>query len=147
MIAKLVRNQYPTELDRWVDGLFRDVGLVPFRGRALGAFAPSINVTENEQEVQVSAELPGVDEKDIHVSLDENVLVITGEKKNEQEHADGANTYVEHSYGSFQRAIPLRAEVDGRKAKAKFKQGVLTISLPKAADEKAKRIAINVSAN
>jgi len=89
-------------------------------------------------------ELPGMDEKDITVEMDDAALTIRGEKKAEQEEK-GKNWYRrEQSYGSFHRIVPLPANVDGEKAKAKFKQGVLTITAPKREEEQAKRKAITI---
>ena len=136
------RNRYGLfdDIDRLLDDVFTGFGVVPLRGQApsLAAFSPRVNVSENEKEIKVSAEIPGVDEKDIKVNLDENVLTIQGEKKDEHEE-EGDNWYrVERSSGSFQRVITLPSDVDGEKTKAKFKKGVLTIRLPKIQEEKKK---------
>ena len=108
------------------------------------AFMPRVDVSETDQEVKVTAELPGMDEKDISVELQENVLVLRGEKKSEQEEK-GKNWFRrEQSYGSFHRAIELPAGVDAGKASAQFKKGVLTFKAPKLEEEKEKRKAIPI---
>jgi HSP20 family protein len=98
-------------------------------------------------EVRVSAELPGMDEKDVEVLVDNDVLTIRGEKKSE--HEDQGRRFSERYYGRFERAIALPFEVDEEKAEASFKNGVLTVTLPKSATAKdtAKRIAINAPAD
>jgi HSP20 family protein len=96
-----------------------------------GAFNPHVDVTENDQEIKVVAELPGLTEKDVEVSLANDMLTISGEKKAEKEDK-GENYYrLERSYGSFQRTIPLPTEVEADKVDATFKNGVLQITLPK----------------
>jgi HSP20 family protein len=108
-----------------------------------GAFAPEVDISENDKEVRISAELPGVDEKDLEVSVTEDSISIRGEKKEEKEEKNGERRYVERSYGSFQRRLPLPSEVDASKAKATFKKGVLTITVPKSASvQKARKISI-----
>lgn len=109
------------------------------------AFAvPQVDVTENDAEVQVTAELPGLDEKDVQVTLDENLLTIAGEKKAEHEEKQKNYHLMERSYGAFQRAIPLPAGVDAKKVKATFKKGVLHITLPKLPEAQKSRKQIKV---
>jgi HSP20 family protein len=133
-------------MNRWFDDFFGGFGLTPFRGffdESWETFSPRVNVVEGDEEIKVSAELPGMDEEDINVSLSQGVLTISGEKKQEEEQK-GENYYrLESSYGSFQRSLPLPCEVDESKAEAVFKKGVLTINLPKTADvQLRKRIPI-----
>lgn len=98
------------------------------------AFAPRVDVTETENELHISAELPGIDAKDVDVSISKDMLTIRGEKREEQEEK-GRNYYrTERSYGSFQRMISLPAEVDSDKVEATFKNGVLSITLPKTVE-------------
>lgn len=130
------------EMDRLFNGFFdRNFEMTPF-GESFGAFTPSVDVTENDKELTVSAELPGLAEKDIEVSLTRDVLTIRGEKKAEKEDK-GDNYYrMERSYGSFQRSIPLPTRVDADKVDATFKNGVLTITLPKTEAQTLKKISI-----
>jgi HSP20 family protein len=102
-------------------------------------------LSETEDEIQVKAELPGMDEKDIDVSLDENTLVIRGEHREESEKKKRKVHVSEMSYGSFHRSILLPAEVDAAKAKAKFKRGVLTLTFPKTgrAKDRSRRIPVH----
>ncbi len=97
---------------------------------------PQIDVTERDGEIRVRAELPGVDEDDIDVSLSGNVLSIRGEKRSETE--DRGKDHYRHEcyYGSFQRTIPLPCEVERDKVEARFRKGVLTVMLPKTSEAK-----------
>ncbi len=131
------------EMDELFDNFFQGFDLEPFGGR-LGAFSPDIDVVENDREIKIKAELPGMDEKDIEVSINEDTLTIRGEKKEEQEDKGKDYYRMERSYGSFTRTIPLPVEVETDKAEAKFKKGVLTVTLPKTAKavEGTKKIAV-----
>jgi len=107
-------------------------------------FHPKVNVVETEQNIQVSAELPGMSEKDIDITLSENSLSIKGEKKQESEEKDKTFHRVERSYGFFQRSIPLPGQVAIDKVEANFKAGVLNITLPKLEPDKAKTKKIEI---
>ena len=96
-------------------------------------FTPRLNFVESENDFLVEAELPGMDEKDVEVSLSEGVLLIRGHKKHELERKEGDKAvYFERSFGTFERAIPLSCEVDEDKVDASFKKGVLTVKLAKS---------------
>src|SRR4051812_41257720 len=140
------------KMNRLFDDVFNrfDAGVPSLRGRTpdwLGASWPIVEVNASENEGRVSAELPGMDEKDIEVLVDNDVLTIGGEKKSESE--DQGRRFSERYYGRFQRSIALPFEVDEEKAEASFKNGVLTVTLPKSATAKdtAKRIAINAGSD
>lgn len=94
-------------------------------------FSPRVDVRDSKKEILVSAELPGMDEKDIHVILNDDRLTIKGEKKAEREGGDAERYYVERSYGAFSRTIPLPASVERDKCEATFKNGVLRVTLHK----------------
>lgn len=119
-------------MNRLFDEFFSDFGLKPF-GESWAGFSPSIDVTENDHEIKVSAELPGMDENDIQVKLANDMLTLSGEKKTEKEDKDKNYYRMERSYGSFQRSIPLPPGVETDQVEATFKKGVLTITLPKSA--------------
>ena len=108
--------------------------------RALGW--PSVEISETEKELKVQAELPGVEEKDVEVLLNNGVLTIRGEKKSESE--DKGRRLSERYYGRFERDISLPVEVQDHKVSATFNKGVLTVTLPKSdqAAQKSKRIQI-----
>lgn len=135
------------QMNRMFDDFFeRPFGLSPFQGMsgALGDFAPYMDVSETDKEITISAELPGIEPEDIHITLDQNTLSIRGEKKFEKEEKRQHFYQVERSYGSFHRLIDLPSEVDEKKIDATFKRGVLKVKLPrtKKAQEEIKRITI-----
>ena len=143
-------RDFKREMNHLFDDFFGDFPLAPLwgdRDLASTAFNPRVDVSETDQEVKVSAELPGMDEKDITVEMDDAAITIRGEKKAESEEK-GQNWYSrEQTYGSVYRVIPLPATVQGEKAKAKFKKGVLTITAPKREEEQAKRKAITIESD
>ena len=107
---------------------------------------PALEVRETADEVEVSAELPGLTDKDIQVDVEDNVLSLKGEKKHAHEEKDENTSvyYAERRYGAFERSITLPARVQADKARAAFKNGVLTVALPKQEDERARRIDVAV---
>ncbi len=133
------------EVNRLFDEVFRSFdGAFPGTGRlsSWGAGWPTVEVADTDKEVRVTAEVPGLDEKDIEVLLADGVLTLRGEKRSESE--DRERQFSERFYGRFERRIPLDAEIEEDKASASFRNGVLTVSLPKTAQAqtKARRIAI-----
>lgn len=132
-------------IDSVFDNFFRGFEMEPLEGR-FGAFSPKVDVTENDKEIKVSAELPGMDEKDIDISLNKDTLTIRGEKKEEKEQKGKDYYRVERSYGSFSRTIPLPVEVETDKIEAQLKKGVLTVTLPKSAKavEETRKIPVKV---
>lgn len=118
--------------------LWRDYEL-PMLGRyemPFGAMTPVMDVTEDEDRFHIAVELPGMDEKDVEIVLSDNVLTIKGEKMMESKEAEKPRAYMERSYGSFRRSIPLGVEIATDKIEATFDKGVLTIHLPKTAEAK-----------
>lgn len=105
---------------------------------------PKINVTQKDKALVVTAELPGVDSKDVDVLVDRDMLTIRGEKKQEKEDKSGERHVFECTYGAFSRVIPLPFEAEAKGVSAAFKNGVLTvsISIPAEAQPRAKRIEI-----
>jgi len=133
------------EMDRLFEGFGREVGWPAEAGAA--TTPPTVDVSETDKEIRISAELPGVDEKDVEVVVSDNVLTIKGEKKAEKEEKKQDYHLVERSYGSFARSLTLPFNADPTKAKASFAKGVLTITVPKPPEieSKAKKIAISSS--
>lgn len=128
-----------------MDRLFEDFGfggvareLAPFRGAEMDVFSPAIEVLEREGKLIVKADLPGMKREDIRVNIDENELVLEGERKSEREEKREGYYQSERSYGSFQRRIPLPRGVDPQTCDASFENGVLEVSLnlPKGARRK-----------
>lgn len=127
-----------------LDQLFES--LWPHQGvPAPARFAPRIDVVEREAEYLVTAELPGVEEKDFQLDVHGNVLTIAGEKRAEREEERDGWRWSERSYGSFRRSIQLPVEVDGEKASAAFKNGVLTVTLPKADHARVRHIPVTTA--
>lgn len=133
-------------LRREVDELFNDAWKMPTTESRLGNFPlrVSMDVSESDNEVTITAELPGLEEKDINVELNNGVLTISGEKKIDHEE-EGKNFHrIERSSGFFSRSLTIPTNVNEDSIQAKFKNGVLTISLPKSQEEKEKTKKIEV---
>jgi HSP20 family protein len=133
------------EMNRLFDEAFRGFDVPTFGSdRLFGGSGrwPTVELSENDKEIKVTAELPGLEEKDVEVELADGVLAIKGEKKTETEDKD--RLFSERYYGRFERRVPIE-DVEHEKAKASFKNGVLTVTLPKSAkaQQNVKRIAIN----
>ena len=126
-------QSFRTEIDRLFDSFLGGVpSLTAFRQSFSEAqMTPTLDVKENEKEIVVKADLPGMDEKDINLTIHNGVLSLRGEKKSE--HTGERENYhvMERSYGSFQRSIRLPETINEDKAEARFDKGVLTITLPK----------------
>lgn len=139
------------EMDRLFDDFFapaepRSFAAAP-QAQTLGVW-PRIDVHEGDQAYTVTAEVPGMDPKDVQLDLRENALVISGEKRSERKEEDKGRRYSERSYGRFERMIPFESEVDPDRVEATSANGVLTITLPKAAQarERARRIEVKPEA-
>jgi HSP20 family protein len=130
------------EMDRVWDSFFE--GRPSRRAREEGEWLPSLDVSETKSDLVIKAELPGMDAKDIEISLNEGILTIKGEKKQEREEKEEGYHLIERSYGSFTRSIRLPKEVQSDKINASFKNGVLKVVLPKSEEAKKKEIKIKV---
>lgn len=138
------------ELQREVERVFSDFsrgfGLPAGRlqGGGFEGWAPRCDVSDDEKTIYVTAELPGVEEKDVELSIDDSGLVITGEKKTESRDEKKNAQMVERSYGYFSRRIPLGFEPGAEDVKASFKNGVLSVSVPKpkGAESRGRRVEI-----
>jgi HSP20 family protein len=128
------------EMDRLWDDYYGSGrrGLQPLQAE----FAPAVDVTETAEAVVVKAEVPGMDAKDINISVTGEVLTIKGEKKSEREEKEENYHVVERSYGSFSRSLVLPAAVDLDNIEAKYDKGVLTVTCPKKEEVKPKAIEI-----
>ena len=111
-------------------------------GARKGGFVPALDVHETESDVVVTVEVPGLSAKEIDISVSDDVLTVRGEKKTEHEE-EGRNYHlIERSCGSFHRSVPLPASVKSGEAAASCKEGVLTVTLPKAEKARARKIEI-----
>ncbi len=131
------------ELDNFFNGFFDDIP-VERKLNQVEAFSPKLNVKDTKKEIQISAEIPGVDEKDIKIELEDDRVIISGEKKTEKKEEGDNWVHTEQSFGSFTRTIPLTTKIDDENVKAKFKNGVLNITLPKSKEEKEKKKLIAI---
>jgi HSP20 family protein len=137
------------EVDRMFDDFFDGLGrsaLSPFFG-SWSEVTPTMDVTETEKELVITAELPGLDEKDFEVTISGDVLTLKGEKKSEREHRARNGDYVERRYGTFSRSVRLPFDVGDEKVDATYEKGVLTIRIPKPAElqRPARRIEVRAA--
>lgn len=145
------------QMDRLFDEFVSDWRL-PSLTRDLGIFEPfqtplwsrglvdvRFDVSETDDAIEIAAELPGIDEKDVELTLSDGVLTLKGEKKAEEEKKERDYYLSERRYGSFTRSIRVPESVDQDKIKAAFEKGVLTVTLPKRPEAKAKRKRIAIS--
>jgi HSP20 family protein len=136
------------QMNQLFDEFFRDFGSMQWpslwQDQAEGVLSPRFDVSETDNEVQITAELPGMDEKDIEVTFDDNVLTVKGEKKQEHEEKNKNYFMSERTFGQFQRVITLPAGIDVDKVKAQFKKGILSIRVPKVATAHTERKKIEV---
>ena len=152
----VVWQSFRSEMDRLFDRFGSGFGFPSLRGmfdiepawRSTFTFSsPVIDMSEDDKAYKISAELPGIDAKDIDVSVSGDTLVLKGEKRQEKEEKDTNYHFSERSYGSFQRSFQLPSSVDRDKVAADFSKGVLTITLPKTAEAQkpVKKIAVRSS--
>jgi HSP20 family protein len=131
------------EVNRLFDDVFRGFGVPALAGLDHAAGWPHVELGETDREIRVTAELPGLDEKDVEITVEDGALTLRGEKRSEVK--DNDRGYTERSYGRFERRIGLPRGVDRDIASATFRNGVLTVTLPKteAANENVRRIPVN----
>lgn len=119
------------EINRLMEDFFGEIEPAGISDPWFRTFSPRVDVKETEKEIKVSAELPGLDEKDIEVLMSNDTLTIKGEKKEEKEEKEESYHRMERRFGSFSRVIPLPEGIDTEKVQANFEKGILRISLPK----------------
>jgi HSP20 family protein len=129
-------------LQREIDRLFADFAGRGITGLRSGEMMPRMNISETDKEYEFTAELPGLEEKDVEVTLSDDTLTIRGEKKVEKEEKQKDYRLVERSYGSFSRSFTVPAGVDPSKIAATIDKGVLTVKFPKPARAAAKKISV-----
>ncbi len=130
------------EMDRLWDSFFE--GGLRRKAEEGREWLPSLDVAETKNELVVKCEVPGMDPKDIDISLSDGMLTIKGEKKQEREEKEADYHLVERSYGSFSRSVQLPKEVQSDKINASYKNGILKITLPKSEEAKKKEVKIKV---
>lgn len=146
LMMRMERDENPfdvlhREIDELFDSYYRGIG----RHGRWNELESGFEVSETDEEICVKAEMPGIEEKDIEITLDENVLTIHGERHEEREEKRRNYQFSEMHHGSFHRSFPLRVAVDRSQASAQFKRGVLTLTLPKTERAKAERKRIPIS--
>jgi HSP20 family protein len=124
----------------WVDRFFEE--LTPFLRGDGGGWQPSFDISETDEHIHVKADLPGIDVKDLDISIDNNVLTVRGEKKHEKEEKAENYHRVERCYGSFCRAFTLPTDVKADEIDAVYKDGVLRLTVPKSEKSKPKKIEV-----
>jgi len=133
------------EIDRLFDGFSR--GFTSFPNLpTTRELMPSMDVSETDKEIEITTELPGLEEKDIQLNVADDVLTVRGEKKNEREESKKDYHLVERSYGSFVRSVQLPNGVNAEGIKAVMSKGVLKVTVPKPAPAQSKKIDINSAA-
>ncbi len=135
-------------LQERMNRLFSDVrAQAPVRGEEIvqGAWIPAVDIFETNEAIVLKAELPGITAQDISVEVKDNTLTLKGEKKFEKEVKEENYHRVERSHGSFQRAFTLPGTIHQEKVKAKFKDGILEITLPKVEEAKPKQVKVEIS--
>lgn len=139
-------NRYQPLFELNLDRFFDDFFKTPFRFNLTSLETlPKVDIYEKDNSVFVKAELPGVKPEEVDISVDGNLLTIQGEKKEESEAKKEDYYSIETHYGKFQRVVELPAEVKAEEAKTDYKNGVLKIELPKAGEERKKKIKINLN--
>ena len=128
-----------SEINRMFDEF---AGRQPSRDVEQSTWYPMVDISETEEQITLRAELPGMKKEDIHLSVENNTLTISGEKKAEREEKNEQYHRVERTYGRFTRSFTLPVTVDSEKVKASYANGVLTLALPKVEAAKPKQIAI-----
>lgn len=129
--------------NRIFESFFRGDASEPF-DMLRSTWAPSVDIAERDEDYLVKVELPGVNKDDVKITLQDNVLTIRGEKHQENESKDSRYHRVERTYGGFQRSFVLPSAVKSEKIDASYKDGILTVSLPKAEEAKPKQIEVKV---
>jgi HSP20 family protein len=153
----LIRYEFP-ELTTWrpfnrlsslhedLDRLFNLAFPASVRGgELLAGWAPALDLSQDKDNIYVKVELPGMKKEEIGITLHEGVLTISGERKHEEEKREGEVFRSERSFGKFHRSVALPAAVNAGKVAAAYKDGILTVTLPKTEEAKPKQISVTVS--
>ena len=135
-------------LQQEIERLFDDFGMRfgPSRNGPAETLAPRIDVAETDKAIELTAELPGLEEKDVDINLADNVLTIKGEKRSQREEKDKNYRLVERNYGSFSRSFELPPGVKGEAIQASISKGVLTVTIPKPEPSLTRKIEVKIAA-
>lgn len=135
-------------LQQEIDRLFEDFtrGFPALGAGVSGALVPTMDVSETDKEIEITAELPGLEEKDVQINVADNVLTIRGEKKAKKDEKDKNYRLVERSYGSFERSLELPKGVNIDAIKATIDKGVLKVTVPKPVPAQTRKIEVKAAA-
>lgn len=136
-----IQKKFRDEFDKFFDGFFSNTDFLP---GSLYSLSPKTDIEETVDDYKLYIELPGVDKKDIKLNVENNTLIVKGEKKQEKESKDKNFISCERSYGAFQRVFDLPGGIKSDKIEAEFKDGVLNIKVPKSEEAKKKEIEIKI---
>ncbi|KMQ51758.1 Heat shock protein Hsp20 [Chitinispirillum alkaliphilum] len=142
----IIRYSAPVNtLSDWIDNFFADTGFEsPNRQLAKGTW-PRVDVSEDEENYRLHADLPGMDKKDINIRIENGVLYMEGEKKEEVKREKGRYTHLERNFGKFSRSFTLPEEIDQERIEGKMENGVLELVLPKNEKAKPKKLQIKIN--
>jgi HSP20 family protein len=132
------RDSFPRRFGSLFEELLRDWPAA----RSARGFMPAVDLVEGDGQYTISVELPGMGKDDVHVEAHQGVLTVRGEKKSERDETRDRRRYIERSYGSFSRSFTLPPDADADRLSASFKDGVLTITMPRSEEAKPRQIAI-----
>jgi len=147
-VSAITRRDPFLNLSNWqeqVNRIFESAYPGHNEGSALTAWAPAVDIYETENELVLKADLPDVNEKDLDVRVENNMLTIRGERKFEQKVKEENYLRIERTYGSFSRSFSLPNTVSTENIKAEYKNGVLTVEMPKRAESKPKQVKVNIT--
>ena len=133
------------EINRLFEDFFSDPFYSPSQGRTDAGWGPPMTITDDAKSVSIECELPGVDAKDVDISVDDDVLTIRGEKRDEKREETDERYHYERRFGSFVRRVRLPSPVDSTRAEAEMKKGVLSLRLPKVKPQERKSIRVSVN--
>lgn len=134
------------QMNRWFEPFAERTSLVPFEeGITSMEFGPPVDIIEDDQKLTFKVEVPGIEEKDIHVEVENNVLTVRGERRIEKDVKEENFRRMERRYGAFARSFTLPPSVDAEKIDANYNNGVLAIQIAKRAEAKPKQVKVNVT--
>jgi HSP20 family protein len=134
------------EIDQLFDDFTRGFPSLGTLGGGMNKMLPTMDVSETDKEIEITAELPGLEEKDVQINVADDILTIRGEKKVEKEQKDKNYHLVERSYGSFERSLALPEGVNADAIKASIAKGVLTVTVPKPVPAQVKKVEVKAAA-
>ena len=139
-----VFQDFHREMDQLLHGFFGREAPAAYEGLPQGVLSPAIDITENDKDIKLTAELPGLAEEDVDLTIREGRLLLRGEKKIERDDEKEDVHITERRYGSFHRSLPIPDRVDASKITAKFEKGVLVVTMPKKSESQSESRKISI---